>query len=63
MTKTWNKIKEIIKKDPRYSIQAYQFVFEALDYNTNMLGNGKTTYGGHQKICFKAIRFYVINRI
>ena len=45
MTKTWNKIKEIIKKDPRYSIKAYQFVFEALDYTTNMLGKNqhKTT--------------------
>lgn len=45
MTKTWNKIKEIIKKDPRYSIQAYQFVFEALDFTTNMLGKNqqKTT--------------------
>ncbi len=45
MTKTWNKIKEIIKKDPRYSLQAYQFVFEALDYTTNMLGKNqqKTT--------------------
>ncbi|MFN3533645.1 MAG: Minf_1886 family protein, partial [Candidatus Brocadia sp.] len=41
----FNKIKEIIKKDPRYSIQAYQFVFEALDYTTNMLGKNqqKTT--------------------
>ncbi|TLD42216.1 MAG: hypothetical protein JETT_1540 [Candidatus Jettenia ecosi] len=38
MTKAWNKIKEIIKKDPRYSSTAYQFVFEALDYTTNMLG-------------------------
>lgn len=38
MTKAWNKIKEIIKKDPRYSPSAYQFVFEALDYTTNMLG-------------------------
>lgn len=45
MTKTWNRIKEIIKKDPRYSMQAYQFVFEALDYTTNMLGKNqqKTT--------------------
>jgi len=45
MTKTWNKLKEIIKKDPRYSLQAYQFVFEALDYTTNMLGKNqhKTT--------------------
>ncbi len=41
MTKTWNKIKQIIKKDPRYSLQAYQFVFEALDYTTNMLGKSQ----------------------
>jgi len=41
MTKTWNKIKEIIKKDPRYSHQAYQFVFEALDYTSNMLGKNQ----------------------
>ncbi|MBI2470534.1 MAG: hypothetical protein HYV59_04750 [Planctomycetes bacterium] len=45
MTKTWHKLKEIIKKDPRYTLQAYQFVFEALDYTTNMLGKNqhKTT--------------------
>jgi uncharacterized repeat protein (TIGR04138 family) len=45
MTKAWKKIKDIIKKDPRYSLQAYQFVFEALDYTTNMLGKNqhKTT--------------------
>ncbi|MEK6558618.1 MAG: Minf_1886 family protein [Planctomycetota bacterium] len=41
MTKTWNKIKEIIKKDPRYLPQAYQFVFEALDYTTNILGKNQ----------------------
>lgn len=41
MTKIWNKVKEIMKKDPRYSIQAYQFVFEALDYTTNMLGKNQ----------------------
>ena len=41
MTNTWNKIKEIIKKDSRYPIQAYQFVFEALDYTTNMLGKSR----------------------
>lgn len=45
MTKTWYKLKEIIKKDPRYTLQAYQFVFEALDYTTTMLGKNqhKTT--------------------
>lgn len=45
VTKTWNKIKDVIKKDPRYGIQAYQFVFEALDYTTTQLGKSmfKTT--------------------
>ena len=45
MSKTWDKIKEVIKKDPRYPPQAYQFVFEALDYTTTMLGKNqhKTT--------------------
>ncbi|MCF6158177.1 MAG: hypothetical protein E3K32_06340 [wastewater metagenome] len=41
MTNAWNKIKEIIKKDPRYSPVAYQFVFEALDYTANMLGKNQ----------------------
>ncbi|MDR4506659.1 MAG: hypothetical protein MRJ65_00240 [Candidatus Brocadiaceae bacterium] len=41
MTKAWNKIKEITKKDPRYSPQAYQFVFEALEYTTDMLGKNQ----------------------
>jgi len=45
MLNSRNKIKEIIKKDTRYSLQAYQFIFEALDYTTNMLGKNqhKTT--------------------
>jgi uncharacterized repeat protein (TIGR04138 family) len=45
MLNSRNKIKEIIKKDARYSLQAYQFIFEALDYTTNMLGKNqhKTT--------------------
>ncbi|HHT9104809.1 MAG TPA: Minf_1886 family protein [Candidatus Wujingus californicus] len=45
MLNSRNKIKEIIKKDARYSLQAYQFIFEALDYTTNMLGKSqhKTT--------------------
>lgn len=41
MTNAWSKIKEILKKDPRYSPVAYQFVFEALDYTTNMLGKNQ----------------------
>jgi uncharacterized repeat protein (TIGR04138 family) len=41
MINAWNKIKEIIKKDPRYAPQAYQFVFEALDYTTNIFGKNQ----------------------
>lgn len=33
-----DKIREITKKDPRYSFQAYRFVFEALDYTAKNLG-------------------------
>ena len=45
MTKTWSKLKEIIKKTPVIPYKPYQFVFEALDYTTNMLGKNqhKTT--------------------
>ncbi len=35
---TWEKLQEIIKKDNRYSIQAYQFIFEALDFTATQLG-------------------------
>lgn len=35
---TWKKLQDVIKKDNRYSIQAYQFVFEALDYTASSLG-------------------------
>ena len=35
---TWKKLQEIIKKDDRYSIHAYQFIFEALDFTASNLG-------------------------
>ena len=35
---TWKKLQGIIEKDKRYSIQAYQFIFEALDYTASRLG-------------------------
>ncbi|ODS30784.1 MAG: hypothetical protein SCARUB_04109 [Candidatus Scalindua rubra] len=35
---TWKKLQEIINKDSRYSIHAYQFIFEALDYTASKLG-------------------------
>ncbi|MFO0794739.1 MAG: Minf_1886 family protein [Candidatus Brocadiaceae bacterium] len=41
MTNTWSKIREIIKKDSRYSPEAYQFMFEALDYTIHMLGKSR----------------------
>ncbi len=31
----WEKLNDLTKKDPRYSLQAYQFVFEALDYTVH----------------------------
>ena len=33
----WNKLLGVAKKDPRYSLQAYHFVFEALDFTTYKL--------------------------
>lgn len=34
----WDKLREIIRKDPRFSLQAYRFIFEALDYTAKSLG-------------------------
>lgn len=34
----WNKLLGVTKKDPRYSLQAYHFVFESLDFTTYKLG-------------------------
>lgn len=34
----WEKLRGITKKDQRYTLQAYQFVFEALDYTTQKMG-------------------------
>lgn len=33
----WDKLYNLTKKDPRYPLQAYQFVFEALDYTVHRL--------------------------
>ncbi len=35
---TWKKLRKIVKKDCRYSMQSYQFIFEALDYTASKLG-------------------------
>ncbi|MFQ5964448.1 MAG: Minf_1886 family protein [Candidatus Scalinduaceae bacterium] len=35
---TWKRLQEIVKKDKRYSLQSYQFIFEALDYTASKLG-------------------------
>ena len=34
----YEKLKNILQKDNRYSLYAYQFVFEALSYTAKMLG-------------------------
>ena len=35
---TWKKLQEITKKDTRFPIHAYQFIFEALDFTASKLG-------------------------
>ena len=35
---TWKKLQRIIGKDSRYSVQSYQFIFEALDFTASKLG-------------------------
>ncbi len=35
---TWKKLQGIIEKDSRYSVQSYQFIFEALDFTASKLG-------------------------
>ncbi len=35
---TWKKLQRVADKDCRYSMQSYQFIFEALDYTASQLG-------------------------
>lgn len=35
---TWNKLQRVVRKDGRFSLQSYQFIFEALDYTATQLG-------------------------
>lgn len=35
---TWKKLQGVVNKDCRYSMQSYQFIFEALDYTASQLG-------------------------
>ncbi|MCR4289226.1 MAG: hypothetical protein NUV86_03070 [Candidatus Scalindua sp.] len=35
---TWKKLQKVVNKDCRYSMQSYQFIFEALDYTASHLG-------------------------
>jgi len=35
---TWKKLQGVVDKDCRYSMQSYQFIFEALDYTASHLG-------------------------
>ena len=35
---TWKKLQMVVDKDCRFSMQSYQFIFEALDYTASHLG-------------------------
>ncbi len=35
---TWKKLQKVVDRDCRYSIQSYQFIFEALDFTASRLG-------------------------
>ncbi len=35
---TWKKLQKVVEKDCRYSMQSYQFIFEALDFTASKLG-------------------------
>ncbi len=39
----YEKLKEVLKKDSRYSMYAYQFVFEALSYTAKSLGKDSSS--------------------
>ncbi len=39
----WDKLLGVTKKDPRYSLHAYHFVFEALDYTIRKLGKDSSS--------------------
>jgi len=33
-----NKLMEVVRRDPRYAYEAYEFIFQALEYTQKMLG-------------------------
>ena len=37
-----SKLLAVARNDPRYAYEAYEFVFQALDYTQKMLGRGQT---------------------
>ena len=41
-------ILDVVRKDPRYSVEAYDFVFEALDYTLKRRGSSRKHVSGPQ---------------
>src|SRR5262249_2014033 len=48
MTMYFPKLAEIVRKDPRYAYEAYQFVQEALEYTQKKLGRAPRTEQGEK---------------
>ena len=68
MNDMWNKLREITKKDPRYSLHAYRFIFEALDYTAKNLGkNLKSPSEGERHVTgqelLEGIRKYAMGQM
>ena len=40
------RIEELTRRDPRYAPEAYQFVFDALDYAARRLGRARADAAG-----------------
>ena len=38
MTMHYPKLDDVVRRDPRYAYEAYEFLFEALKHTQNMLG-------------------------
>jgi len=37
-----SKLLAVVRRDPRYAYEAYEFVFQALEYTQKMLGRAAT---------------------
>jgi uncharacterized repeat protein (TIGR04138 family) len=64
----WDKLQEITRKDPRYTLQAYRFIFEALDFTVKNLGkNLSSTHEEERHVSgqqlLEGIRSYALNQM